>query len=127
MKAKELRIGNYVSRCDLFDNHSRVEQILEIARKIKTTGAVTVICTPSEIEPIPLTEEWLLRFGFENKYEDQEDNPIYKFESIEIVKTLFKDKYHLYAGFPSIEIKHVNQLQNLYFALTGEELTIKHE
>jgi hypothetical protein len=76
-------------------------------------------------QPIHLTEEWLLKFGFDKKVGSQ--------------TTYFKKSYfpfflHTKAGKWSLsynneyddgEIKHVHQLQNLYFALTGEELTIK--
>lgn len=70
-------------------------------------------------KPIPLTEEWLLKFGFEEKY------------------GYIKNGVHLntdYSLFIEDEIgfnewtadcEYVHQLQNLYFALTGEELIIK--
>ena len=66
--------------------------------------------------PIPLTEEWLLRFGFENDPSDYQ--------------WIFKDKFCIdyfqdEEGFwflPSNRIYTVHQLQNLYHALYGEEL-----
>jgi len=41
------------------------------------------------------------------------------FMIIERVNGLF------YVDAPNNELKHVHQLQNIYFSLTGEELTIK--
>ena len=71
------------------------------------------------IKPIQLTEEWLLKFGFEKDNE------------LNFVK--FSFKVHFWSNYNSymygwiggnIEIKYVHQLQNIYFALTGQELTI---
>ena len=69
-------------------------------------------------KPIPLTEEWLLKFWFiSNPYEDRyEKGSIH----IECIKT--KGETYLWIeNMP--HIKYVHQLQNLYFVLTGEELT----
>jgi len=70
----------------------------------------------SPTEPIPLTEEWLVKFGFvwTNGYG-------YRFINgwIKLKECVWKS-YDL-----EVEIKHVHQLQNLYYALCQEELTIK--
>jgi hypothetical protein len=76
------------------------------------------------VQPIPLTEEWLLKFGFA------------KTENGWLALDICNDWSYLYwerlAGLElSVNkyqitmphIKYVHQLQNLYFALTGEELT----
>ena len=76
-------------------------------------------------EPIPLTDEWLLKFGFEvNTPNLRWMHPVllsevYKTESGGL--TLLQNGTHL----TNNPILYVHQLQNLYFALTGEELTIK--
>ncbi|WP_299129367.1 hypothetical protein [uncultured Winogradskyella sp.] len=141
IQPNELRVGNYVKGIDdaYIDRDNKInENIFRVSLIAKDVVKLDIgfdavqryernpIISPSlkELKPIPLTEQWLIDFGFENKYCDDEDNPIYKFNSIEIVKLLFKDKFNLYASFPSIEIKHIHQLQNLYFALTGEELKL---
>jgi hypothetical protein len=80
----------------------------------------------NELEPTPITEEYLLSFGFQSK--DIHDN--YKFKDIEISTTYRKisnnERYgfHL-VGQYEIKIEFVHQLQNLYFVLTNEELTFK--
>lgn len=76
-----------------------------------------------EINPIPLTEDWLLRFGFEKK----ETNFGYSKETEE--GNIFINNYFVFNfdGFNiamSTELKSVHQLQNLFFALTGEELKL---
>ncbi len=71
-------------------------------------------------QPITLTEEWLLKFGFEKRSIIQENDSYYlNGEIVWVTKKGFR-----YFQNRNI-IQHVHQLQNLYFALTGEELTIK--
>ena len=80
-----------------------------------------------DYEPIPLTEEWLERFGFSVRkslgFEAYDLDDTY---TIYYNTTATPYGFELSFGVDfEIEIKHVHQLQNLYFALTGEELTIK--
>jgi hypothetical protein len=83
-------------------------------------------------EPIPLTEEWLIKFGFDKRESSVCDafyigiNPITKDWLFDIVWLKNMMDYS-YEGFPFYrnghhKIQYVHQLQNLYFALTGEEL-----
>ena len=107
MKANELRIGNYVNWID-----GKIQEITGKDIHWKEKNDNTEL-SPFDFAPIPLTEEWLLKFGF------RESN-----------KYLFKYKLGLKKRgdnyfYDNISIKHVHQLQNLYFALTGEELTLK--
>lgn len=125
METSELRRGNYVSRKDIGNGSERIEIVLEIYKtKLLTSGAVSVIVNQNEIEPIPLTEEWLLKLGFENLNYGWYLNKIklfdysYKKGSINLKINSF--------DVPSTQIKYVHQLQNLHFALTEEELTIKN-
>ena len=74
-------------------------------------------------EPIPITEEWLLRFGFfkyNNAYvlEKPSENIMnFKF-------SIWNDFTYNSSEFP-VELKSVHQLQNLYFCLCGTHLTLK--
>ena len=73
-------------------------------------------------EPIPLTEECLLKFGFEKFVEHTPSfghDDIYRKRYIDI-----NGRYNQY-HFRNILIESVHELQNLYFALTKEELTMK--
>ena len=82
-----------------------------------------------EPEPIPLTEEWLVKFGWgkDTEYDNTYlDNTSLK-HNIMIYDTLNK-VFMLETNSDTIEfnhIKYVHQLQNLYHALTGNELEIK--
>ena len=128
MEAKELRIGNYVK-----DHLGRVQKVSE-------TRHNAYICYLSNghklkyklntTKPIPLTEEWLVKFGFidrERLYISGYYNVLFVFEddmSIGIYDNPNKEGQRYLV--PNYEItEHLHQLQNLYFALTNEELTIK--
>ena len=78
-----------------------------------------------EVSQIKLTEDWLIKFGFfkveDNIFDIEIEN---RYLSIDLGKKL------AYVGHRVdwITIKFpesIHQLQNLYFALTGEELTIQ--
>lgn len=115
MKATELRIGNYVNAylgAPISENLLTIvtaSTFLDMDKDNKTT-----------YNPIPLTEEWLLRFGFEN-------SSSFGVEYYEIGKLTIcqSDCLAYIEDLYGIEVKHVHQLQNLYFALTGEELQLK--
>jgi hypothetical protein len=78
--------------------------------------------TFSDFEPIPLTEEWLLKFGFEWKNHGlHKDNWVIRQFGGDWTIFLSNEKYNF-----DIKLCYVHQLQNLYFALTGEELK-QHE
>lgn len=105
MTANELRIGNLVYYDD---------DVIEVE-------AYQLYILTDYFEPIPLTEEWLLRFGF-NTISDRiffYGNFGYEFGITN--RAVLKNEKH-FVLFP--KIKYVHQLQNLYFALTGEELTL---
>jgi len=118
MDSKELRIGNYV-----YFKGVEVDVFSIEKNPIDWERVNGVRCEEnyvSAIKPIPLTEEWLLKFGF--------DSNGWKGEFIKYAEGyiyLFGEESCIFAQAYKIEIKHVHQLQNLYFALTGEELTIK--
>ena len=85
-----------------------------------------------EAEPIPLTEEWLLKFGFEIKETNGLLNvSINDFIRLELMKlspeycVFLVAKNNLDFCLSLNRIKYVHQLQNLYFTLTGKHLTIK--
>lgn len=110
MRVNELRIGNYYLSFGV-----DLKQV-EILHKDKNLIDFT---------PITLNEEWLLNFGFieihENNWQD--------FET-EVMIDLFNETVSIISAMPWKQLKHikyVHQLQNLYFALTGEELTFKSE
>jgi len=128
MTAQELRIGNWVSYRG--EKEGVVSSIgsngFETIRVFNTLpfGSSDL----EEYEPIPLTEEWLLRFGFEvaKAYDSINRYSKGKFELYSCPNPdNWAYEYAIMVGKISIELKHVHQLQNLYYALTGEELEYK--
>jgi hypothetical protein len=117
MKANELRIGNFV-----YDIHRGivVDVHLNVLRSIKTNKTCLY-------QPIPLTEDWLLKFGFELLCRKSPDG--YKDTIFSMQKpywTLMQlDKGWGVQFWQGNKLEYVHQLQNLYFALTGEELEMK--
>ena len=114
MKANELRLGNFV-----YDEADMLVPIHIVHIEEDNT---------SWLRPIPLTKEWLLKFGFE----EPKHTPIYsieiKFDSdfIDYLDYNLEEKtVSLSYDFCGINCFYVHQLQNLYFALTGEELPLK--
>jgi hypothetical protein len=126
MKANELRIGNW------FLEKDEVKQF---------DGDFYHLLG---CEPIPLNTNWLEKFGFKpwdekktiytlERHIDKYNNTCFRFwlqldklvfdyiqNEIHPTESIFDDKNII-----RLEINYVHQLQNLYFALTGEELTIK--
>jgi hypothetical protein len=133
MKSNELRIGNYIH----FDNFLGMKYDYQVTPRFFRHLALD---SPDSLEieingfhqPIPLTEEWLLKFGFTV---DQQLNgsgaiingfKIWKGDSWECwnysTNKEWIDDNEIY-----VDLFFVHQLQNLYFALTGKELTLKPE
>ena len=101
MESKELRIGNYLQNRNGIPYKVLGEMFVDGFHGLK---------------PIPLTEELLLRIGF--SVSSLGDDNVVSVNGF----YLWKDRLqHITTG---TRIKHVHQLQNLYFALTGEELEI---
>lgn len=134
MKATELRIGNWLNH----NIENKPYAITTISRHPEHEDCYMVLfgymphCTLEFMSPIPLTEEWLVKFGFSGITEDS--RYFIKCGRKEIaMECTQEDKYEylLYrrdVGIPFYGIgfiQYVHTLQNLYFALTGEELTIK--
>ncbi|CAB4215484.1 hypothetical protein UFOVP1483_17 [uncultured Caudovirales phage] len=122
MNAKELRDGNLVQK----------------GNEIFEADFITIKMAHN-YEPIPLTEDWLLKFGFEILYPIGKDagnresvHPVFPFKLLRSIHNSwrlepcnFSDELRDRNGFGFClhDISYVHQLQNLYFALTGKELT----
>jgi hypothetical protein len=128
--ANELRIGNlvkweeYILPIKSIDYESVYVKLNEELRIIYKTKYLYLFI--NELEPVPLTEERLLKFGFESKDGYLE---LYIHENLSII---YVGYLALFINGVMIQINNtdsdkVHQLQNLYFALKGEELTIKED
>ena len=127
MRANELRIGNYVN---LMLNHEDYETLT-----ITTKDLEYIEKNQGDYQPIPLTEEWLLKFGFVKinhqmslndssmtyHYELNGDDRHWQLYFDGRVFSINESKLRLFLH----HNKYLHQLQNLYFAVTGEELKMK--
>ena len=138
MKASDLRIGNWVLDCEADADESiywKVEEIQRLSenKALNQTVGVTYrrgSCWSCDVEPIPLTEEWLLKFGFK---QDVDSSFVLNNTGVFLDKR-FKENIYLrtkeggrfgsevWNKIDNLKIKHVHQLQNLYHALTQKEL-----
>ena len=122
MKSNELRIGNWVEQPN--DGVTRVTAIFNDLQIKTETGYIDKYC-----RPIPLTEEWLLKFGFEKLTEKGNGfkSTSYTYTG-KVALIVHFDGDRLSVNFwQGTEKKYVHQLQNLYFALTGEELELNEK
>jgi hypothetical protein len=128
MKANELRIGNYIGDKDDIAIVESIDKDGCMVQFINDEKNGFRISQP--IKPIPLTEEWLLRMGFEKKEDDlfiiklTYNNNSIKYSKDYQTWVYYKDDND--AGCNAIaDCQYVHELQNLYFALTKKELTMK--
>ena len=124
MKATELRISNLVSHIE----ESNVLVIDSINRESVWVNESPDYHYEMDIElisPIPLTEEWLIKLGFtkDNYHFVLNDKCSVTYEKTGSEKGFWysNDDTDAYC-YRLKEIKYVHDLQNLYFALYGEEL-----
>jgi hypothetical protein len=121
----ELRIGNLV---DLGNRIAKVTEIYPLACMVADLEQTQDTLESYErVTGITLTEELLLKFGF--KY-DADNDKLCKSLHIDILSFRASEGHMCLEsqGYRTLykHIKYVHQLQNLYFALTGEELEIKN-
>jgi hypothetical protein len=118
LTASELRIGNLILMKGF---HAVI---------ITADYIVSIQNGDNRFEPIPLTEEWLLKFGFKaitnnsaGKIYSTVIDGVFSSDLTFVFWETTAQKGRIYRH--NTEIKYVHQLQNLYFALTNEELTWK--
>jgi hypothetical protein len=123
LRASELRVGNITTLGVV----SLIDQ--DVFRVVDSEGD-SFKNTWADIQPIPLTEEWLLKFGFDKvgiALTSIAIAPLNLPCTFNLPNTPFsfcQGKLILTTGTGDfcVNIEYVHQLQNLYFALTGEEL-----
>jgi hypothetical protein len=129
MKASELRVGNLIHPCSTKNGITIPDRdLVWKVGSIDKFGKIgfieperpTIFLPIHECSPVMLAEEWLLKFGFEitTKGIDGFEMWFYSKNDVDIYVTsdgCFENELDL-------PIKYVHQLQNLYYALTGEEL-----
>ncbi|KGE14598.1 hypothetical protein [Sphingobacterium deserti] len=121
IQANDLRIGNFVHSVEIGNE--------VIINSISDEGITFKNCvtfdypTFEDITPIPLTEEILFKCGF---FYDI-DSDTYKISdcTLQIDMSDFEIPDAIVFGESLRYVRHLHQLQNLFFALTGKELEVK--
>lgn len=129
MQSKDLRIGNLLQ-----DKVSKtLLEVIELNKEDITTYVIDRSKFPLKegwgLEPIPLTEEWLIKLGFQY-YKPLNHHRIVIEDRWYSINSKHYFSFVDLAGdetvcMPNTKILNVHQLQNLFHALTGQELTIK--
>ena len=143
MQANELRTGNYV--LDVASNEHRTIygithlegfDVAYVHFKNEFHKPATLL-----IQPIPLTEDWLKKFGFKKEkvstYDKADYHWIYSFiynkhyhSDISVAKIKENGELYIFVGEGSPipnDIKYIHELQNLHYALTGRELILNNK
>ena len=145
MRASELRIGNLLQ-----SDTNKIIKIVGVVKKDiyyyhNKKNLYVLELNNLNFQPIPLTEEWLLKMGFEKSQEqwytikyftdcdlateqmaisyNLSSNRCAVFDAIEETDIVNILSYPIYT---SKRVLYVHTLQNVFFALTGEELIIDH-
>jgi hypothetical protein len=129
MKAEELRIGNWINDTGEDGGFYQVYGIYPPSNGFESysisyrNGYFRTILEDGDydyIQPIPLTEEWLLKFGFEWKNHAMRLGDFCIRQQIDgWIIYLSNESYN-----KSIKLKFFHQLQNLFYYICGEELKI---
>lgn len=125
---RSLRVGNRV----LYEaNFHIVEQILEHTAIHRWLGGGTgpigdgYYSSYRDLEPVPITKDWLLAMGFV----ELEDGHF----SLHVLDILFEHQSGVmslalgdFSQLPAIlsHVKHVHQVQNIYYSLIGKEILL---
>jgi len=144
ISANELRIGNIVSHYGFIRKIEAIHpknKLTDKHRRIEFENGVSSFLM--SLRPIELSENWLLRFGFEKKEFECPKLGYgleYYLQAAEDVFFCFQEDFSLqiFNNKVSIDVdssvmidynftKYVHQFQNIYFGLVGKELFIELE
>nr|WP_315026061.1 hypothetical protein [uncultured Chryseobacterium sp.] len=136
MEAKELLLGSiiYSKGQNIKDGQFLGWKNYETKVTIEVLQHILNNNTDYKYSPITLTEEWLLKFGFEQ----MKDSTTYEwkdgdYRSIQVDLKSNEAEIYLcgydYAMssqcFPIDHIQYIHQIQNLFYSLNGKELNLK--
>jgi hypothetical protein len=142
IRPEELRIGNYIEAGNLYEREALQYKNYDPSKEVIFFQSRIVGEYLKDCSPIPLTPEWLERFGFrrESEFLYTIGHADYSYVATHRSTGGFKDGGYFFGiryddwdldpntvhGFAYAinGIQHVHQLQNLFFALTGEDLKL---
>ncbi|WP_419870612.1 hypothetical protein [Chryseobacterium sp. CT-SW4] len=119
MNPKELRIGNSILVNDKAStvNFDLFRSLHEMEKAISNKSLYTL-----KLSPIPLTDEWFTKAGFEIKTKGYTNSELSAITPSEFIKE--GEEFRFYPGGTDgyVRVDAVHQLQNLYFSLTQQEI-----
>jgi hypothetical protein len=122
IQANELRIGNYVKALGEYRMVIGITSGKFPSSYVKFEGLIPLKII--HLKPVELTEEWLIKLGFQS-----EEAFCYELDDIlintsrELIWIHTKCKNNVELGMPY----YLHELQNLYFALTKNELIVNSD
>lgn len=126
MEAKNFRIGNLIY-WDIPEKNGVIHEVTKIMFNRINTIPISLGNDMSEYKPIPLNDAWLVQLGFKKVGSNFEKDWLLLHKNIKtgtidfLLNEPSSGKYH------ATVLKYVHELQNLFFALTGNELSIENE
>jgi hypothetical protein len=142
IELKELRIGNLLEykgelvqvtslSCDIDDEYEEQICFVKFGASTNEIGGWNRSLV-NDLKRIPLTPDWLVRLSFTRfangaYHKDVMCTWRVWYDDLEKAATYCTDVYPElgHAVYLPIRIDYIHQLQNIYFTMTGEELTIK--
>jgi hypothetical protein len=112
IQANELRIGNYVKALGEYRMVIGITSGKFPSSYVKFEGLIPLKII--HLKPLEITEEWLIDFGFNKCFET----------CFELNGFILNENFILMDIDITIKLDYVHQLQNLYFALTKNELKL---
>ena len=136
LTAQDIRVGNYLLvGGEIREVYSvskyRITFLVPSAAKVKSIRWFAF----DDIKPIPITEEWLINFGFKSDgYKKEFIGKDFRSNGMTLDFVLSKpltkgewNEFYTYnlESYRYKNIENIHQLQNLYWDLTNEELKLK--
>jgi hypothetical protein len=126
LKCTDLRIGNWVKYEDKLVQVVQLSSLMILCQRDENQFLVN--CAPEIFQPIELTEDVLVKLGFEGE--------MYEFcllaDDFNITVNLIENRVDI-SFFGNCEaelcikynVKYLHQLQNAYYCLTNQEMEVK--
>jgi hypothetical protein len=130
MKAEDLRVGNYINYEQT--THELVSLNKDYCSSIwlRDKNKIKLLTNHSykSIKPIPLTEQWLIDFGYEySEGREIESSGFEEWYKDGVFLGNYNNEHYIIEMFDqygiNTPIKHVHQLQNIHYFSTNKELT----
>lgn len=118
MKAQDLRLENYLEQGKIIELRKNVCRI-----EYKSDRIRTALISYTDLKPIPLTEEILLKCGFSRRGITSNNGSKLTLHHIDNMYPKGRVYWNSWCILEYIP-KYLHQLQNLYWCLCGEELNV---